>query len=1056
VHCINCGTSNPPGAKFCNECAAALTVGSKSSLSKTNEQTHSVIQIKPEQIDLSSAPDGERKTVTALFADIKGSMELMEDLDPEEARAIIDPALRLMIEAARHYGGYVVQSTGDGIFALFGAPVAHEDHPQRALHAALRMQDEMRRLAERLRAEKGVNLQVRVGANVGDVVVRSIQTGASQVEYTPIGHSISLASRLQTLANPGSIAISDGLRKLVEDYFMLKALGPARIKGSSEPVNVYEVLGLGPLRTRLQRATGRGLTKFVGREHEMEALRHAAELAREGRGQLVAVMAEPGVGKSRLFYEFTLRSQSGWMVLEAFSISHGKASAYLPVVDLLRNYFEIAPADDECKRREKIAGKITVLDRSLEDTLPYLFSLLGIVEGDDPLADTDGQLKKRRTLEAIKRILLRESLKQPLMVIFEDLHWMDGESEALLNLLAGSIGTSRVLLLVNYRPEYSHKWGSKTYYTQLHLDPLGKESADEMLDTLLSMPLARSETLPIARSFAGEGKGEGAVSGEGADLVALKRLIVERTDGTPFFMEEMVQSLFEEGVLQRNGIVTLAKPLSAIKVPATVQAVLAWRIDRLAPAEKELLQTLAVVGPQFMLTLVQQVMLKSSDELEQMLSQLQLGEFINEQPAVGEVEYTFKHALTQEVAYSSVLIERRKALHERTGEAIETLFADRLDDYVTDLAHHYERSGNLRKAIEYLEQSARRAAEQAAHSEVAGYVTRALELIKRLPDGTNRARHELELEMTLNASMFAEESPEREKTLVRALELCEQLGDSRIMEVMLSLGSLRTARSEPLPALQLFEKALALAEQAKDADMLAAAHAVIGMQLYFLGQFKEARKHSESTIELSGGRPPRKFDPVLFRIHMAHIILAHILLALGYPITALKRSKDALDSAHQHTWPYINALVLYTHVMIYFALRDIRAVAEQVEELAAIAAEHEMPVFRTFATFYRAWLTANAGQVNEGLGEMRRIITQLGVYPMANDFAVALAEICGRNGLPDEGLVAIKGALTRSEKTPYLQAELYRLMGELTMLKDPGSEAEAEYCLRQAVGVARR
>jgi class 3 adenylate cyclase len=299
------------------------------------------IAISAEQT-ASAVVEGERKTITALFADIKGSMELMEDLDPEEARAIVDPALRLMIDAARRYDGYIVQSTGDGNFALFGAPTAHEDHPQRALYAALRMQDEMRRFSDQLRAEKGVNLQVRVGANVGDVVVRSIQTGESQAEYTPIGHSISLASRLQTLASPGSIAISDGLRKLVEGYFTLKALGPTRIKGSSAPVNVHEVLGLGPLRTRLQRAAGRGLTKFVGREREMQALRNAAALAREGRGQIVAAMAEPGAGKSRLFYEFrATQGGASWMVLEALSISHGKASAYLPVIDDARGNLQL-------------------------------------------------------------------------------------------------------------------------------------------------------------------------------------------------------------------------------------------------------------------------------------------------------------------------------------------------------------------------------------------------------------------------------------------------------------------------------------------------------------------------------------------------------------------------------------------------------------------------------------------------------------------------------------------------------------------------------------------
>ena len=303
--------------------------------------------------------------------------------------------------------------------------------------------------------------------NTGEVVVRSITTGAGQTEYTPIGHTTNLASRMQALAPTGSIAATENTRKLCEGYFILKPLGPTRVKGVSEPVNVYEVTGLGPLRTRLQRAAGRGLTKFVGREREMEALKHAAERARAGHGQIVAAMAEPGVGKSRLLFEFKATSQSGWMVLETFSVSHGKASAYLPVIDLLHGYFEIAKEDDSRRRRQKILGKLLELDRALEDTVPYLYALLGIVEGDDPLAQMDGKMKKRRTLEAIKRIALRETLNQPLMVIFEDLHWIDEATQEFLNLLADSIGTVKILLLVNYRPEYSHKWNSKTYYTQL-------------------------------------------------------------------------------------------------------------------------------------------------------------------------------------------------------------------------------------------------------------------------------------------------------------------------------------------------------------------------------------------------------------------------------------------------------------------------------------------------------------------------------------------------------------------------------------------------------------
>ena len=508
-------------------------------------------------------------------------MELIEDLDPEEARAIVDPAIKLMIDAAHRYDGYIVQSTGDGIFALFGAPVAHEDHAQRSLYAALRMQDEVKRYAKKLRAEKGVNLQVRVGVNSGEVVVRSIKTGAGHVEYTPIGHSTSLASRLQALAAPGLIAISETVRKLAEGYFALKPLGPARIKGVSEATNVYEVAGVGPRRTRLQRSAGRGLTKFVGRQREMDAMKHAAEQAKAGRGQIVAAMAEAGVGKSRLIFEFKATSAAGWLVLEAFSVSHGKASSYLPVIDLLNGYFKITSDDDARARRVKVNGTVLTLDRALEDILPYLFGLLGIVEGEDPLAQMDGQVKKRRTLDAMKRLLLRESLNQQLMVIFEDLHWIDEETQGFLNLLADSIGTAKILLLVNYRPEYSHHWNSRTYYTQLRLDPLGKESAEEMLSALL---------------------------GDGVELAPLRRVIIEKTEGNPFFMEETVQVLLDEGALVRDGTtVRLIKALGELKIPPTVQAILAARTDRLPADEKELLQALAVIGREFPLSLIHSV-----------------------------------------------------------------------------------------------------------------------------------------------------------------------------------------------------------------------------------------------------------------------------------------------------------------------------------------------------------------------------------------------------------------------------------------------------------------
>ena len=479
---------------------------------------------------------------------------------------------------------------------------------------------------------------------------------------------------MQALAPTGSVAISEQTRKFVEGYFALRPLGPIRVKGVSEPVNVYEVTGLGPLRTRLAARSRARVHEVRGpsaRDGRDEALRPSKPSA--GHGQIVAAMAEAGVGKSRLLFEFKATARSGWMVLEAFSVSHGKASAFLPVTELLRNISRSSSEDDARKRREKVNGKVLTLDRSLEDTLPYLLALLGLTEEKEPLAQMDAQIRQRRTLDAIKRLLLRESLKQPLMVIFEDLHWIDAETQALLNLLADSIATARVLLLVNYRPEYTHSWGSKTYYTQLRLDALGGETAHEML---------------------------GSILGEGKDLLPLKRLIIDRTEGNPFFMEEIVQALFEERALVRNGTVKLAKSMSEVKVPATVQAVLSSRIDRLPPAEKDLLQTVAVIGKEFSLRLAAEV--ARIPELERMLADLQNAEFIYEQPAAGDVEYTFKHALTQQVAYEAILHERRKVLHERVGTAIERLDADRLEERYRDLARHFAKSANSAKAIEYL------------------------------------------------------------------------------------------------------------------------------------------------------------------------------------------------------------------------------------------------------------------------------------------------------------------------------------------------------------------
>src|SRR6267154_4505809 len=409
--CPTCKTLASPGARFCKKCGTDFAA----TLPDSHPAAPSESPIRV-TADASPAPEptvGERKTVTALFADLKGSTALMEELDPEEARAIIDPALRIMIDAVKRYDGYVVQSTGDGIFALFGAPAAYEDHPQRGLYAALQMQRELREHGERRAAAGHAALEARIGINTGEVVVRMVETGG-RVEYTPIGHTTNLASRLQTIAPTGSIAVSERTRKLLEGYFEIRALGPTAMRGISEAIEVFEVTGLGTLRTHFELSTRRGLTKFVGRESELDQMRRALELATGGQGQMVAVVAEAGTGKSRLFDEFKATLPSECKALQAYSVSHGKASAWLPVLELLRKYFGIADADDAATRREKVGAVLEALDPALNDAAPYLFVLLGIIEGTDPLVQMDPKVKKQRTLDAIKRIVVRESSKQPL------------------------------------------------------------------------------------------------------------------------------------------------------------------------------------------------------------------------------------------------------------------------------------------------------------------------------------------------------------------------------------------------------------------------------------------------------------------------------------------------------------------------------------------------------------------------------------------------------------------------------------------------------------------
>ncbi len=1057
--CPSCGAENLASSKFCGDCGAALSANVPDPVTSTRAAGDSGIS---EPTETPVSVDGERKTITALFADIKGSMELIENLDPEQARNVIDPALRLMVEAIRRYGGHIVQSMGDGIFAIFGAPLANEDHAQRALYAGLRLQDELNRYSDRMGAEGSKRVQARVGINTGQAVVRSLLTG-KHPEYAPIGHSIGLAARMEALAPIGSVAVTAQTKRLCDGYFMFRPLGAARVRGVSEPVGVYEVTGLGPLRTHFQLSAERGLSKFVGRQSEVKQLERALDLARRGRGQIVAVLGDAGVGKSRLFHEFKVAAQSECTVLETFSLAHGKDSSYQPIIELLKSYFAIAVEDDKRRHREeriarllavgsgrvfspwrrrareKVSGKVLALDRHLEDALPYLFGLLGIQDSSDPLAQMDPQVKRRRTLDAVKRLLLRESLNHPLMLVFEDLHWLDEETQGLLNLLADSIANAPLLLLVNYRPEYRHEWSNKSYYTQIRLEPLRAQNAGQMLDVLLGKQ----------------------------DFLPLRRLIIEKTEGNPFFIEELVQALLEQGILPRSApdaaaAPTLSKSLEELKLPPTVEAVLASRIDRLAPRAKELLQTLAVIGRQFSAPLIRRVLDYPETELDGMIATLQGSEFIYERPAFPEVEYVFKHALTQEVAYSSLLLERRRLLHERIAKALEAMFVDSIDDHLVELAYHYSRSSNDSRAIDYLTRAASQAQQRSAYSQAAAYLTQALTLLDNQPAGPERDRKEIAIHAGMADTalvMKGYAAAEYEHHLTCRHELAQRLGDTtQIFYSLVGMSILTAFRLELGKAQDIGWKLLGIADHEHDPEMQLQAHGSLANILYWLGDFIGSQEHAERGLRLFKNEQRLAYGNEHMRA-ACQLYAALCAASLGFPDKALRRALEFL--AWTREWEQLLPLALGLNgVATIMAWRgEGEQALKYADDLLVLSSEQGLPNWHSFGQINHGHGLALLGKPAEAILEIKRGIDSFeatgAAIPGWAYASLAFSYLVAKQ--PEQGLDVTNKALELAARTADAQAksDLYRLRGELLMIRESTETAEAEASYRLAIETAR-
>ena len=819
--CPSCGAPNPPEHKFCSQCATALPAPRGARFSAPDAYTPKHLADK---ILLSkSALEGERKQVTVLFADVRGSLELLAGRDPEEAQRLLDPVLERMIEAVHRYEGTVNQVMGDGIMALFGAPVAHEDHALRACHAALDMQEAVTRHVSAARRDQPVS--IRVGLNSGDVVVRSIGSDL-RMDYTAVGQTTHLAASLEQLADPGVILLAAGTLQLVEGYVEVRKRGPVAIQGLAEPVEIYDLLGAGAARSRMHAAASRGLTGFVGRDAEVEQLRQAFTLAEAGRGQVVAIMGEPGVGKSRLLWEFTHSPNvERWRLLEGGAVSYGKATALLPIVDLLRGYFAIDPRDDSGTVREKVRSRTLALDAQLEHVVPAVLSLLSVPVGDPAWERLEPARRRQRTLDGVRHLLLRESQRQALLLVFEDLHWIDTETQALLDGLIESLPAARLLLLVSYRPEYRHEWGGKTYYRQLRIDSLPSPSAGDLLADLL-----------------------------GADpgLAPLKDLLIARTEGNPLFLEESVRTLVEtKALLGERGAYQLGQDVDTVQMPPTVQAILAARIDRLLPEDKRLLQAASVLGKNVPAALLRAIAEMPADEIREALARLRSAEFLYEARVFPDLEYTFKHALTHEVAYGGLVDNRKTALHAAVVEAVERQHSDLLAPHVELLAHHAVRGKVWTKAVDYLGAAGRQIGARGAFAESVLAYEQALELLPRLPPGPETLRRAIDVRLGLSVPVSLQGRIKRLMELQQeALPLAKELGDEQTLGwIAQRLAAYSWFPGRHQEGVEQAERAHTVARKIGDARLRVASLYALGMNREGLGDYGAAIQAFVSIVD---------------------------------------------------------------------------------------------------------------------------------------------------------------------------------------------------------------
>jgi TOMM system kinase/cyclase fusion protein len=989
------------------------------------------------------SPDAERRQLTVLFCDLADSTRLSSQLDPEELREVVRAYQATCAKVIARFEGHIAQYLGDGLLVYFGYPLAHEDDAQRAVRAGLGMVEALGQLNSRLKPERGVELAVRLGIHTGLVVVGEVG-GDTRQEHLALGETPNLAARLQGLAAPNTVVISVATVPLLGGFFACQALGPHRLKGFAQPIEVYQVQYESTARSRLEAAGRTGLTPLVGREQEIRLLLERWAQVTDGVGQVVLLSGEAGIGKSRLVQvltEHVAAEPQAWLTPCQCSPYYQNTALY-PWIDVLeRVVLQFERDETPPQKLGKLEGFLVQYGLPLAEAVPLFAALLSLPLGADyaPLT-VSPERQKQQTLQALLTILLRIAAQQPVLLVMEDLHWVDPSTLEFLSLLVDQGPTARILVLLTFRPDFSPPWTGRSHLTQVTLPRLPRRQAAEMTGRV-----AHGKALP-------------------PEVVAQ---VVAKTDGVPLFVEELTKMVLESGLLQeRAERYELSRPLPPLAIPTTLHDSLMARLDRLATV-KALAQLGATLGREFAYALLQAVSPWDEGTLQQGLHQLVAAEFLYQQGLPPRATYRFKHALIQDAAYQSLLRSTRQQYHQRIAQVLEAHFPETAETQPELLAHHCTEAGLTAQAIAYWQRAGEHARERSAPLEAIRHCTTGIALLTTLPETPARTQQAVSLHLALGAALQMAKghaAPEVEQAYTQAYAWCQQVGETpALVPVLLGLWRYYFVRSQLHTARELGDTLLRLAQRTDDPALAVLAHYALGLTWFYLGALSAARQHLEEGI--ARDTPDQRRTPA-FRLGLdpdagCHLYAAETLWVLGYPAQALARNREALALAHALAHPFSLAHALVHAAFVSQFRRDVPAVHEQAEATVALATAQGFPEWAALGICLRGWALALQGQGEAGLAQVRQGIAAVratGAAFLVPYLCTLLADVADRLGQPADGLQALAEAhtLVEQHEERLWEAEICRLRGVVLLRQTMPQQEEAEAWVQRALDVARR